>query len=121
MEWHERELGFFPLWMVPYRVPRPYEWVAPDVLAGVDDELWIDVAIYGMKQPPGRNIYKEIEEELRGIHAIKTLISHNYYEEEVFWKIFNKSNYDSVKRRTDPDNVFRDLYSKMCRAAQGVE
>jgi FAD/FMN-containing dehydrogenase len=120
MEWHERELGFFPLWVVPYRLPRQYEWIGEDVLAGVEDELWIDVAIYGMKQPPGRNVYKEIEAELREIHAIKTLISHNYYDEDVFWTIFNKPNYERVKKIADPDNVFRDLYAKMCRAAQGV-
>ena len=121
LDWHTRELGFFPLWMVPYTVPRPYDWVAEEVLAGVEDTLWIDVAIYGMKQPLGRNIYKEIEEELRQIHGIKTLISHNYYDEDAFWKIFNKPNYDRVKRLTDPDNVFRDLYAKMCRAAQGLD
>src|SRR4051812_48680499 len=50
MEWHERRLGFFPLWMVPYKLVRPYEWIGKDVLAGVNDEIWIDLAIYGMKQ-----------------------------------------------------------------------
>ncbi|HEY3356653.1 MAG TPA: FAD-binding oxidoreductase [Polyangia bacterium] len=121
LRWHERALGFYPLWMVPYRPGHAYEWIADEVLAGVDDELWIDIAIYGMKQPPGRNIYRELETELVEVHGIKTLISHNYYDEDAFWRIFNKPNYDRVKQRTDPDNVFRDLYAKMCRAAQGRE
>ena len=51
---------------------------------------------------------------------IKTLISHNYYPEDEFWTIWNKPNYDAVKAITDPDNVFRDLYTKMCKAAMGV-
>jgi FAD/FMN-containing dehydrogenase len=121
LAWHEEKLGFFPLWMVPYRIGHRYEWIADQLLEGVDDELWIDIAIYGMKQPPGRNVYAEIEEELLAIHGIKTLISHNYYDEEVFWTIFNKPNYERVRQRTDPDNVFRDIYTKMCRVAQGRE
>jgi FAD/FMN-containing dehydrogenase len=119
MQWHEKELGFFPLWCVPYRRVRDYEWISKDVFAGIDDELFVDLAIYGMKQPEGRNVYKEIEDELLRINAIKTLISYNYYDEETFWRIFDKSNYDAVKAITDPKNVFRNLYEKTCRAAQG--
>jgi hypothetical protein len=34
---------------------------------------------------------------------------------------WNRRNYSAVKAITDPDNVFRDLYSKTCRAAMGQE
>jgi hypothetical protein len=30
MAWYEREIGFFPLWCVPYRRVRDYDWIAPD-------------------------------------------------------------------------------------------
>jgi hypothetical protein len=119
--WHEVAIGHYPLWCVPYRVPRPYEWLSKDFFAGIDDELFIDIAIYGMEQPQGRNIYKELEAELPRVNAIKTLISHNHYDEATFWQIWNRENYDAVKAITDPKNVFRDLYTKMCRAAQGRE
>jgi FAD/FMN-containing dehydrogenase len=119
MRWHEDTLGFFPLWCVPYKVPRRYEWIAKDFFAGIDDELFVDIAIYGMEQPPGRNVYKELEDELPRVNGIKTLISHNHYDEQTFWKTWNRESYDAVKAITDPKNVFRDLHSKMCRAAQG--
>ena len=114
LRWHENTLGFFPLWCVPYRRTRAYEWIGKEVLEGVDDELFIDLAIYGLKQPEGRNLYKEIEDELLKLNAIKTLISHNYYDKETFWRVFNKPNYDAVKTIMDPKNVFRDLYEKTC-------
>jgi hypothetical protein len=120
MAWYGHRIGHYPLWCVPYRRVRDYEWIAPDVLAGVDDDLFVDLAIYGMKQPPGRNIYRELEDVLPDVHGIKTLISHNYYEAGVFWSIWNKSNYFAVKQLTNPRNVFRDLYSKTCRAARGL-
>ena len=119
MEWHEKTLGFFPLWCVPYRRVRDYEWISKGLLQGIDDELFVDLAIYGMKQPPGRNIYKEIEDQLLQINSLKTLISYNYYDEETFWKTFNRENYEAVKKVTDPKNVFRGLYEKMCQASQG--
>jgi FAD/FMN-containing dehydrogenase len=119
LDWYEEAVRFYPLWVVPYRRVRDYEWLRPEFYAGLTDDLFLDLAIYGMEQPPGRNIHREIEEELPRVGGIKTLISHNYYSEAEFWSIWNRPNYDRVKRLTDPRNRFRDLYAKTCRAAQG--
>jgi FAD/FMN-containing dehydrogenase len=119
LAWWERELGFFPLWCVPYKRVRDYEWLDPSFYAGMTDELFLDLAIYGMKQRGDRNVHKLIEDKLRELGGIKTLISHNYYSKDEFWKIWNAANYAEVKAITDPENLFRDLYSKTCRAAMG--
>jgi hypothetical protein len=115
LAWHERELGHFPLWCVPYRLPRRYEWIEPDYLKRVDDDLFIDLAIYGMAQPRGQNVYRLIEEELPRVSGLKTLISYNYYDEDEFWMVWNRPNYLAVKREVDPDNLLGDLYEKTCR------
>jgi FAD/FMN-containing dehydrogenase len=120
MEWFEREVGHFPLWCVPYKRVHDYEWLDESFYAGMQDELFLDLAIYGMEQPEGKNIHRMIEEKLRELGGMKTLISHNYYSRDEFWSIWNKRNYDTVKALTDPRNVFRDLYSKTCRAAMGL-
>jgi hypothetical protein len=121
MSWYRGAIDFFPLWCVPYRRIRKYEWIASNYLDGVDDELFIDLAIYGLEQVEGRNYYKEIEDALVKVKGIKTLISYNYYDRDVFWTIFNRPNYEVVKRITDPQNIFRDLYDKTCRAAHGLD
>jgi FAD/FMN-containing dehydrogenase len=121
LDWWGETFDFWPLWCVPYRRVRDYEWIANDFFRDLEDDLFLDLAIYGMKQEPGRNVYKEIEDELDRINAIKTLISYNYYDADTFWRIFNKANYDAVKKITDPENLFRDLYGKTCRAAQGKD
>ena len=120
LEWYEREFRYFPLWCVPYRRPRDYEWVSPEVFARSNDELWVDLAIYGMKQRGGRNYHKLMEDKLRELGGIKTLISHNYHSPEEFWKTWNRDNYARVKAMTDPENLFRDLYAKTCKAAMGL-
>ena len=121
LEWYQREIGFFPMWCVPYKLVRKYEWLAPGFSAGIEDELFVDIAIYGLKQPPGRNYYRDLEKGLARVGGIKTLISYNYYGPEEFWGIWNKPNYQAVKKITDPENLFRDLYSKTCRAPLGLE
>ena len=118
MEWYQENINFFPLWCVPYRMVKYYEWIAPDVLA--PDELFLDLAIYGMKTDKKEHYHKIIEDKLKEVGGLKTLISHNYYSESDFWKIWNKENYDKVKQKTDPDNIFRDLYTKTCKAARGL-
>jgi FAD/FMN-containing dehydrogenase len=119
--WYEREFDYFPLWCVPYRRVRDYEWIDESFYQNMDDELFLDLAIYGMKQTGDRNYHKLMEDKLRELGGIKTLISHNYYSESEFWQTWNKPNYDKVKAITDPHNVFRDLYTKTCKAAMGVE
>jgi hypothetical protein len=54
------------------------------------------------------------------MNSLKTLISYNYYSPDEFWQTFNKPNYEAAKRITDPDNVFRDLYTKTVLAARGL-
>jgi FAD/FMN-containing dehydrogenase len=117
LAWYDAEFRHYPLWCVPYKRVRDYEWVAPAVFAkNPADELFLDLAIYGMKQPAdGRNYYRLIEEKLMEIGGIKTLISHNYYSESEFWTQFNKESYDRAKAIADPTGVFRDLYAKTCR------
>ena len=119
MRWYEQEFAFFPLWCVPYKRVHDYEWLADEYWKKLEDPLFLDLAIYGMKQRDGRNAHRMMEDKLREIGGIKTLIAHNYYPEAEFWQIFNKPNYATVKARTDPNNLFRDLYTKTCKAAMG--
>ena len=81
--------------------------------------LLVDLAIYGAKQREDRNDYQLLEDGIARVDGIKTLISYNYYDEETFWRIWNKRNYMAVKKITDPDNVFRGLYDKTCLAPHG--
>jgi FAD/FMN-containing dehydrogenase len=121
LEWYAKDFGHFPLWVVPYARVHDYEWLTNSFWSKLSDKLMIDIAIYGMKQRGETNYYRLMEEKLQELGGIKTLISYNYYKEDEFWTIFNRKNYDTVKAITDPDNIFRNLYEKTCRAAMGLE
>ncbi|MCL2822972.1 MAG: FAD-binding oxidoreductase, partial [Polyangiaceae bacterium] len=117
--WYEKELGHYPLWCVPYRRVHDYEWLDDSYWKGFDDELMLDIAIYGMTQRGDENNYRMLETKLRELNGVKTLISYNYYPEDEFWTIFNRGNFDKVKAITDPNNIFRNLYEKTCKASMG--
>jgi len=119
LEWYAKDFDHFPLWVVPYARVHDYEWLTGSFWAKLTDTLMIDIAIYGMKQRGDTNYYRLMEEKLQELNGIKTLISYNYYNEDEFWQIFNRKNYDTVKAITDPDNIFRNLYEKTCLASMG--
>ncbi|MDY0004364.1 MAG: FAD-binding oxidoreductase [Polyangia bacterium] len=121
MTWYAKDFGHFPLWCVPYRRVHDYEWLAESFWEKMTDTLMVDIAIYGMQQKGETNYYRLMEEKLQELGGIKTLISYNYYPEDEFWTIFNRPNFEAVKAITDPDNIFRNLYEKTCRAAMGKE
>jgi FAD/FMN-containing dehydrogenase len=121
LAWYEREFQFYPLWCVPYRRVRDYEWLDESFYQAMSDPLFLDLAIYGMRQRGPTNHHRLMERKLRELGGIKTLIAHNYYDESEFWSIWNKRNYDTVKAITDPRNVFRDLYTKTCKTVMGKQ
>ena len=121
LAWYAKEFDFFPLWCVPYKRVHDYEWLHDNFYANLEDGWFVDLAIYGMKPQTDKPYHQLMEQKLRELGGVKTLISHNYYTRDEFWQTWNKPNYDAVKAITDPDNVFRDLYTKTCKAAMGIE
>ena len=119
--WYDQDFGHWPLWCVPYHRVHDYEWLADSFWKGMDDQLLVDIAIYGMKQRGEINYYRLMEQKLQELNGVKTLISYNYYPEDEFWTIFHRENFETVKAVTDPDNIFRNLYEKTCRAAMGQD
>jgi FAD/FMN-containing dehydrogenase len=111
--WYEATLDYFPLWIVPYRVPKPYPWIHPEHAAANTSSYFIDCAVYGKRNDvPGVDYHKLLEDKTRELGGIKTLISTNQYDEATFWKIYDRANYDWVKKWTDPNGTFRGLYEK---------
>jgi hypothetical protein len=115
-EWYERELDFFPLWIVPYRMHDRYPWLDPGLAEAIGDDLMIDCAVYGLRNNDPTVDYSEALENMTyELGGVKTLISRNHYTRERFWSIYNSSNYYSVKEKTDPQGLFPDLFEKFHR------
>jgi FAD/FMN-containing dehydrogenase len=111
--WYTDKLDYWPLWIVPYRAPKVYPWIDDKHGSLNASPYFIDCAVYGKKNnTPGVDYHKLLEDRTRELGGIKTLISRNQYDEATFWSIYHRDNYDTVKRKTDPDGMFRGLYEK---------
>ncbi|MFA6514754.1 MAG: FAD-binding oxidoreductase [Candidatus Paceibacterota bacterium] len=59
IDWYKKEINHFPLWYVPYKIVRHYEWINPEVMnKNNGEELFIDIAIYGMQKRKVKIIIK---------------------------------------------------------------
>ncbi|HQR10741.1 MAG TPA: FAD-binding oxidoreductase [Casimicrobiaceae bacterium] len=113
-----REIGILPVWVCPVRardstVQFPLYRLEPDTLY-VNFGFW-DVIEDRQPRPQGFH-NRAVERKVVELGGIKSLYSDVYFAEDEFWSIYNKPAYDALKRRYDPQGVFRDLYSKCARA-----
>ncbi len=116
--WYEREIDYWPLWIVPCRIPRPYPWLSEERRERFRGGLAIDCAIHGLPNDrPGVDLNEVLERKTYELGGVKTLISKNCYDEATFWTIYHRENYERAKRRLDPHGVFRGLYEKFHAAA----
>jgi FAD/FMN-containing dehydrogenase len=112
-DWYARELDYWPLWVVPYRLDEPYPWINRDYAARMTDKLMIDVAVYGKRNSRRAVDWSALlEDKTHELGGIKTLISRNHYTRERFWEIYDRERWSAAKRELDPGGLFRDLYEK---------
>ncbi|MBF0361180.1 MAG: FAD-binding oxidoreductase [Oligoflexia bacterium] len=112
--WYKKDFNFFPLWIVPYRMPSIYPWISKEHKARIGEEnLFIDCAIYGKKNNnPDVDYVTVLENKVFDLNGVKTLISKNSYHIDRFWQIYNKDHYQQIKSKTDPYSLFENLYTK---------
>lgn len=114
--WYAREPRFYPLWVIPYRLPRWYPWLSPAMVDKIGDPLLVDCAVYGMPNgDPDLDWSQLFEEQTYACDGVKTLISRNHYTRERFFSIYDEGNYAVAKQRLDPHGVFPGLYEKLHR------
>jgi hypothetical protein len=115
-DWYRRTFDFWPLWVVPYRPAELYPWLGPAVRDRLDDELFIDLAVYGApNSAKDVDLSAALEEQVWELGGIKTLIGRNHYDRDRFWLTYDRPAYESAKKQLDPDGVFPDLYDKLGR------
>ncbi|MCB1029223.1 MAG: FAD-binding oxidoreductase, partial [Microthrixaceae bacterium] len=105
-EWHRTNIDHWPLWVVPYRTPEPYPWMATAHGEAMSDDLYIDCAIYGApNNDRDRDLSALLEEAVFDLDGIKTLIGRNHYTEERFWQIYNRDTHLAAKAELDPNGL----------------
>jgi FAD/FMN-containing dehydrogenase len=61
--------------------------------------------------PPGR-FNRLIEAKVSELSGHKSLYSDPYYDEDEFWRLYNRPAYERLKKRYDPAGRLPGLYEK---------
>ena len=113
LEFFHREIGIAPVWLCPVQLRDRQGWP----LYPMDpDTLYVNVGFWSAVQlRPGERLgdyNRAIEDFVSRIDGHKSLYSDSYYDEDEFWRLYNRPAYEQLKQRYDPDGRLPGLYEK---------
>lgn len=128
IEWAHEALRIYPVWLCPVdgKTRAPLHLANRPVLEpGADDSL-LNVGLWGIPRSESASrceTWRElvgylvednrlIEEKTKEIGALKWLYARNFYTEEQFWSIYNREEYDKLRRAWGAE-VLPSLWDKM--------
>ncbi|KAG8169827.1 hypothetical protein KVR01_000572 [Diaporthe batatas] len=128
VDYTERELGIWPLWLCPLkrRAPptfHPFTTTPPgrqqqqDGSKGEDD-MMLNIGVWGWG-PSDRAEFvkanKALEDKVRELGGMKWLYAHTYYDEPDFWEMYGgRGWYDSLRAKYKADEAgLPSVYDKV--------
>ncbi|EID53409.1 FAD/FMN-dependent dehydrogenase [Saccharomonospora xinjiangensis XJ-54] len=108
------EVPLSPVWICPVRQRHPdRQWplyeLDPHTLY-VNFGFWGTVPERKGHGPSAHN--RCVEEKVAELGGRKSLYSESFYDERTFWRLYNGTTYERLKRRYDPKGRLLDLYAK---------
>jgi FAD/FMN-containing dehydrogenase len=117
LDFFHREIGISPIWLCPVQLRDREGWP----LYPMDpDTLYVNVGFWSAAplepgQPMGSH-NRAIEAKVTEVDGHKSLYSESYYDEDEFWRLYNRPAYERLKDRYDPEQRLPTLYDKCVRA-----
>jgi FAD/FMN-containing dehydrogenase len=109
---HER-VGISPVWLCPLRLRSDTAWPLYPLAPG---ELYVNVGFWAtVPLRPGETegtYNRLVEDKVGELGGHKSLYSTSFYSPDEFWRRYNGTVYQQLKRRYDPDGRLPDLYDK---------
>ncbi len=104
------EIGIAPVWVCPFRSSGE----TYDLCGLKPDRLYVNFGFWDMVPSTHESGYfnRRIEGKVRDLGGTKGLYSTSYYDRESFWRIYDQTRYDELKKAYDPEGVFPNLYAK---------
>ena len=106
------EIGITPIWVCPFQSFDPA--VTYDLYALDPNKLYVNFGFWDTVPTTQEDGYfnRKVEQKALALNGKKGLYSTAYYDEETFWRIYNRERYSTLKQKYDPNGAFQDLYAK---------
>lgn len=116
LEFFHREIGISPIWLCPVQLRDANGWPLYPMDPGT---LYVNVGFWASAplrpgEPAGR-YNRAIEDMVSQLDGHKSLYSESYYDEDEFWRLYNRPVYRRLKQRYDPAGRLPDLFDKCVR------
>ena len=118
MEWLNQEVGLFPLWICPLattHTPQSTLWKL------VSHNLYCDIGIFGsvaLKEGSDDTAYNRmIENKMLALGGKKCFYSDSFFSRDTFNRLYNGPEYEAIKKKYDPQNIFPHVYDKCVKRA----
>lgn len=118
VDYTDRELGIWPLWLCPLRRRAPptfHPFTTTPPPPGTqqqqqqEDDMMLNIGVWGWG-PSDRGEFvranKALEDKVRELGGMKWLYAHTYYDEPEFWKMYGgRGWYDSLRAKYKADEA----------------
>lgn len=103
--------GVFPIWLCPIKGTETPQHFAPHY----GRPLFINFGLYGVPSysAPMEIIIQRLENRGEELGGRKVLYSRSYYSEADFWRIYPRNIYESLRKKTHAEGVWRGLTEKV--------
>ncbi len=112
-----KEIGISPVWVCPI---KRYDGSANFSLFPMEaNVLHVNIGFWDVvplpEEKPEGYLNKKVEAEVGQLHGIKSLYSSVFYDENTFWKIYNKETYNVLKTKYDSGRKLPNLYDAVAK------
>lgn len=103
------DIQILPIWLCPFLGSSDFK------LFPLKKETYLDFGFWGSRDMKQDSKYwnKLVEEKTFEMEGIKSLYSDVSYSEDEFWKNTNRSAYEAIKKKYDPQGRLKTLYQKV--------
>jgi delta24-sterol reductase len=131
------EVGIWPLWICPtlkkgrdentvgwpFYTAKNVSMAAADTttiekaVADVEEDLTLNFGVWGPTDPDPaavRKTNRDLEQKLRDLHGMKVPYAANFYTENEFWALYDRSKYDELRNRWHAQ-ALPNMYDKVRR------
>jgi FAD/FMN-containing dehydrogenase len=112
---HDR-IGIKPVWVCPTKPASRDRYPSYDLEF---DQLYINFGFWDVVPLPAGEkegfFNRQVEQWVDRLQGRKSLYSSVFYDRGTFWRHYNGSNYQMLKKKYDPQGKLKDLYDKAVR------
>eukprot|EP00128_Syssomonas_multiformis_P014753 Colp12_sorted_trinity150504_noHs@30183 len=113
----KENLGIYPLWLLPIRVTSDRTHEEFGMPGRKKGQLVFNVGVYGQPDKLPFDPYtvnRDLETALDNLGGRKMLYAQSYYTEQEFWTMYNKNEYERIRKKYGSDTAFFNIYEKVC-------